>query len=133
MEFILKFNNKGKTRIRLYNIQVGINTMGPQNEARIDATNGRLKLTRIYTSGNIVPIFKVENKPVNKTSFYYIEPGNEQIITHVCLIAEPRELIQVFALFNFEQSRLFPEIKKGRKRLYPQSATKIYSLNKQEK
>ena len=107
--------------------------MRPPNEARIDAADGHLALARIYTSGNIVPIFKVKDRPVSEeTSFYYIEPGIEQIITHVCLISEPRELLQVFAMFNLEQLRLFPEITIGPNKLYPHTASKIYSLKEDQ-
>jgi hypothetical protein len=132
VEINLKYSNKGKTRIRLYNIQVGVNTMRPPGDAKIDPSDGRLVLKRIYTSGNIVPIYKIANKPIHKTSFYYIEPGVEQNITHVCLISEPLELIQVFAKSNLDQSRLFPEVTRGSKKLYPQSIYKIYALNKEK-
>src|SRR5207249_3206997 len=119
---------KGKTRVRLYNIQVGINTMRLPDQAQFDGHDGHLHLTRIHTSGNIVPVFEIEGKPVEQTSFYYIEPSVGQTISYLCLISEPRDLLQVFAMFNLEQSRLFPAIKFGPKRLYPHTAAKTFQL-----
>ncbi|MDD5323349.1 MAG: hypothetical protein PHD43_22605 [Methylococcales bacterium] len=107
VEILLKFTNKGFTRMRLFNIQIGINTMRSQNEARFDPEDGHLHLTRIFTSGNLVPVFRVKDKPVEDTSFYYIEPGVEQTVSYLTLITEPRELVQIYAKFSFEQKRLF--------------------------
>jgi hypothetical protein len=128
VEVLLTFTNKGKTRVRIFNIQVGINTMRPLGEAEFDKDDGHLHLTRIHTSGNLVPIFRVKGKPIEKTSFYYIEPGVEQKITHLCLIAEPRELLQVFARFSLEQQRIFPGKVLGPKRLYPHTAARTFQL-----
>ena len=108
MELLLKFTNKGSTRVRLYNIQVGINTMRPPGQAEFDKEDGHLHLTRMHTSGNLVPEFVVEGRKVEDTSFYDIEPGVEQTISYLCLISKPRELVQAFAMFSLEQRRLFP-------------------------
>ncbi len=48
-----------KNSMRLFNIQIGVSTMQPQNEAQFDQEDGHLNLTRVFTSGNIVPIFHV--------------------------------------------------------------------------
>jgi len=129
VEVLLRFTNKGLTRLRLYNIQVGINTMRPQNEVQFDEGDGHLHLTRILTSGNIVPLFRVEGMPVEKTSFYYVEPGVEQTITYLALIPEPRELIQVYAKFSLEQERIFPEREVGAKRMFPHTAARTYRVD----
>ncbi len=57
VEVLLKFTNKGRTRLRLYNIQIGINTMRQPDKTKFDEYDLHLKLTRIFSSGNIVPIF----------------------------------------------------------------------------
>lgn len=129
VEVLLRFANKGLTRMRLYNIQVGINTMRPQNEVQFDEDDGHLHLTRILTSGNIVPLFRVEDMPVEKTSFYYIEPGVEQTITYLALIPEPRELLQIYAKFSLEQERIFPEREVAAKRMFPHTAARTYQVD----
>jgi hypothetical protein len=128
VELLLKFTNKGRTRVRMFNIQVGINTMRPPNQTKFDKDDGHLHLTRIHTSGNIVPIFHVDGRPPEETSFYYIEPGVEQTVTYLCLIPEPRELLQVFAMFSLEQVRLFPDTMLGPKGLYPHTAARTFQL-----
>jgi len=129
IEILLKFTNKGFTRMRLFNIQIGVNTMRPQNEAQFDQDDGHLHLTRVFTSGNIVPPFRVKDKPVEETSFYYIEPGVEQTISYLTLITEPRELVQVHAKFSLEQKRIFPTKDVGEKGVYPHTAARTYKLN----
>jgi hypothetical protein len=129
IETLLKFTNKGFTRMRLFNIQIGVNTMRPQNEAQFDQDDGHLHLTRIFTSGNIVPIFPVKDKPIEKTSFYYIEPGIEQTITYLALITEPREVIQIYAKFSLEQERIFPTKDVGSKGVYPHTTARTYKIN----
>jgi hypothetical protein len=128
VEVLLKFTNKGKTRVRIFNIQVGINTMRPPDQAQFDENDGHLHLTRIHTSGNLVPVFHVEGKTDEKASFYYIEPQVEQSITYLCLITEPRELLQVFAMFSLEQERLFPKKTLGPRGLYPHTAARTFAL-----
>jgi hypothetical protein len=98
IEMLLTFTNKGFTRMRLFNVQIGVNTMRPQNEAQFDQEDGHLHLTRIFTSGNIVPLFPVKDRPVEETSFYYIEPGVQQTISpreksqkRVYIHIQPRE------------------------------------------
>jgi hypothetical protein len=113
----------------MYNVQVGINTMRPIDEAEFDEDDGHLHLTRILTSGNIVPRFPVEGRPIEETSFYYIEPGVKQTITYLALITEPRELIQVFAQFSLEQKRIFPEKIVGEMKVYPHTAARTYQLD----
>jgi len=131
VEIALTFTNKGLVRSRLYNIQVGINTMRPSDQARFDQEDGHLRLARVFTSGNIVPLFAVEGKPAEKTSFYYIEPGVEQTITYLALIPAPRELLQVHARFNFEQKRLFPRQVREQGGLYPHTASRTYQVDAQ--
>jgi len=128
VEILLKFANKGKTRIKLFNIQVGLNTMRPPNQAKFDGKDGHLHLWRIHTSGNLVPEFPVEGKPIEDTSFYYIEPEVEQTISYLCLVSNPRELLQVFAMFSLEQTRLFPKTTRGPKGLYPHTTARTFQL-----
>jgi hypothetical protein len=129
VEILLKFTNKGFTRMRLFNIKVGINTMRPHNEAQFDQGDGHLRLTRIFSSGNLVPVFEVEGKNVEDTSFYYIEPGVEQTISYLTLITEPRELVQIYAKFSLEQKRLFPKREIGEKGVYPHTAARTFKVN----
>jgi hypothetical protein len=129
VEILLKFTNKGFTRMRLFNVQVGANTMRPPNKAELDENDGHLHLMRIFTSGNIVPIFYVKNKPIEETSFYYIEPGVAQTISYLALIPEPRELVQILAKFNLEQKRMFPIPDAGKKGLYPHTAARTYKID----
>jgi len=131
VEILLHFTNQGMTRFRLYNVQVGINTMRPINEAEFDEGDGHLHLTRLLTSGNVVPCFPVKGKPIEATSFYYIEPGVKQTITYLALITEPRELIQVSAQFSLEQKRIFPEKILGDMQVYPHTAARTYQLDAQ--
>ena len=129
IEILLKFTNKGFTRMRLFNIQIGVNTMRAPNKAQFDEEDGHLHLTRIFTSGNIVPLFPVSEKPIEETSFYYIEPGVEQTISYLTLITEPRELVQIYAKFSLEQQRIFPKKDVGEKEIYPHTAARTYKLN----
>ena len=131
VEILLKFTNKGYTRIRLYNIQVGVNTMRSQDKAQFDQDDGHLHLTRIMTSGNIVPIFQVKDKPIETTSFYFIEPGIEQTISYLTLVTEPREIIQIYGKFSLEQKRIFPTKDVGEKGLYPHTAARTYKISEE--
>lgn len=128
VEVLLNFSNKGKTRVKLFNIQLGINSMRQKNKAKFDKDDGHLHLTRILTSGNIVPKFPVKGKPIEETSFYYIEPGVDQTITYLCLISEPRELFQVYAMFSLDEKRLFPKTTRGAKGLYPHTVAKTFPI-----
>ena len=99
VEVVLKFTNKGKMRLRLYNIQTKISTMSTE-DVRLGETEdvrlgeeGHLSLHTIFNSGNIV---------TKKIKFYYIEPQVEQVITFLALITEPRELIRVAGKFSLE-------------------------------
>ena len=125
IEVLLHFRNRGRTRFRLFNAQVGVNTMRPADKTAFDKHDGHLHLTRVVTSGNIVPPFEVPGKPVEETAFYYIEPGVEQTITYLTLLPEPRELVQVVAEFSFAQRRIFPAI---RGVPYPHSAARTYAF-----
>ncbi len=129
VEVLLKFTNKGKVRFRLYNAQVGINTMRALSDTKFNDEDGHLHLTRIFTSGNVVPIFPVKDKPVEKTSFYYIEPGVEQTIHYLALITEPRELIQIDASFSLRQERFSLEDMRTKKGLYPHSAARTFQID----
>lgn len=129
IEIRLKFTNKGFIRMRLFNIQVGVKTMQLQDEAKFSEKDGHLYLKTIFRSGNIVPLSKRNNIPVRKTSFYYIEPGVEQIVSYFTLITEPRELIQVYGKFSLEQKRIFPEKFIGKKGLNPHTVSQTYKID----
>lgn len=100
VEVVLKFTNKSKRRLRIYNIQTKISTMGLPEKVELNQEEGHLRLDTIFNSGNVVP---------KKTKFYYIEPQVEQVITFLTLITEPRELIRVNGKFSLEKNRIFPE------------------------
>ena len=129
VEVLLKFTNKGSTRLRIFNIQLGINTMRPPEQTQFDAGDGHLHLTRIVTSGNLVPEMPVEGKPIEKTSFYYIEPTVTQTIEHCTLIPQPRELLQVYVEFSLTQTRIFPQKRRLPGGLYPHSAARTYKID----
>lgn len=129
VEVLLKFNNRGFTRMRLFNIQIGVNTMRQEHKALFDEEDGHLHLTRVFTSGNIVPQFPVDGKPIEKTSFYYIEPGVQQTIMYLTLIPAPRDLVQIFAQFSMEQKRIFPQRSDEKKGLYPHTAARTFKLD----
>jgi hypothetical protein len=128
VEILLKFNNKSKRRFRIYNIQIAINTMRPPSDTKFDEKGGQVKLKRLFTSGNVVPEMPIPDKPIEKTSFYYMEPGTSQIIDYLALISEPDELLTVIAKFSLEQSRIFPEQNRTGSGLYPHTASKTYQL-----
>jgi hypothetical protein len=128
LEVLLRFNNKGRTRFRLFNAQVGIGTMRAPDETQFDDEDGHLHLTRLVTSGNIVPLFPVRDKPVEETSFYYMEPGVEQTITYLTLIPKPVELLQVVAEFSFAQRRIFPKQRRLPGGPYPHTAARTYRV-----
>ena len=98
VEVVLKFTNKGKMRLRIYNIQTKISTMPKEDVRR--GEDGHLSLCTIFNSGNIVS---------ETIKFYYIEPQVEQVITFLALITEPQELIRVAGKFSLEQERIFPD------------------------
>ena len=75
--------------------------------ARIIEFKKYTSLRGYFLSANVRGNY-VKYKPIEETSFYYIEPGVEQTISHLALITEPRELIQIFAKFSLEQKRIFP-------------------------
>ncbi len=128
IEVDLVFTNKGKTQIKLYNIEVFANTMRDTGDVKVSEDDGHLVLKRLYTSGNIVPVYKVPNTKEEKSSFYYIEPGVQQSIKHLFLIPEPREFIQVAAQFSLEDERIFPKIKRKKGGLFPHTVSKIFSV-----
>jgi hypothetical protein len=129
VEILLKFSNKGSTRLRLFNIQVGVNTMRAEAETQFDVGDGHLHLTRIFTSGNLVPEMQVEGKPIELTSFYYIEPSVTQTIAFSTLIPQPRELLQVFVQFSLTQRRIFPHRLRLPDGLYPHTAVRTYKID----
>jgi len=128
VEVLLKFANKGKTRFKLYNVRIKINTMAGDPDLNFHPERGHLRLTRIFTSGHVVPVFRVKKKPIEKTSFYYIEPGVVQTIHFLALITEPRDLLQIIALFNIRQRRFSLEDMKTEKGLYPHGAVRTFQI-----
>ena len=119
VEVVLKFTNKGKKRLRIYNIRTKISTLPTENVrlAENKDEDGHLRLITIFNSGNIVP---------EDIKFYYIEPQVEQVITFLTLITEPRELLRVNGKFSLEQDRIFP--KKEVLLKYPSPLKQIYKL-----
>lgn len=128
VEILLNFKNKGFKRMRLFNIQVGVKTMPSQNDVQFSKNSGRINLKNLFRSGNIVPLFPIEGKAVEETSFYYIEPSVEQIISFSTLIREPHEFIQVYAKFSLEQKRIFPKKMVGDKGLSPHTVARIFKV-----
>jgi hypothetical protein len=72
---------------------------------------------------------KVDGKPVELTSFYYVEPNVSQTISFCTLIPQPRELLQVFVQFSMSQMRLFPKKIRLPGGLFPHSSAKTYQVN----
>jgi hypothetical protein len=99
IEVLFKFNNKGKTRVKIYNIQAKISTLPPPDKALLDPEEGHLHLLTILRTGNIVP---------KKIKFYYIEPQVEQTITYLTLIKSPRNIIRIKGKFCQDQERIYP-------------------------
>jgi hypothetical protein len=130
VEIILRFTNKGKTRFRLYNLQIEIKTMPQSEPVKISKRDGHLSLERVFKSGNIVPIMPVEGLPREKTSFYYIEPEVEQTIHYLAPITEPRELLQVIGKFSLEQKRIFPSKDREDTKVFPHTAARTYQIDK---
>jgi hypothetical protein len=142
VEVLLKFTNKGKTRFRLFNAQIAINTILDCNKLKCDEDEGHLKLQRVFTSGNIVEKMTVQKTllpwllpssvnlcfDLKRTSFYYIEPDVEQTIHFLAIIPEPQGLLQVIGEFSLEQERIFPEKKTGTQGLYPHKAVRTYQI-----
>jgi hypothetical protein len=129
VEVLLKFANKGRTRFRLYNARIEINTMPDEDsQVKLDAERGHLHLKRIFSSGNVVQIFEVEGKPEEETSFYYIEPGIVQTIHYLALIAQPRDLLQIVAGFSMEQRRFSLKDMRSRSGLYPHGAARTFQI-----
>jgi hypothetical protein len=128
IEVLLRFQNKGRTRFRLFNVQVGVSTLRSPDETRFDRYDGHLHLTRVVTSGNIVPPFEVSGKPLEETAFYYVEPGVEQTIHYLTLIPKPRELLQVVAEFSLAQRRIFPKERRLPGGPYPHSAVRTFGI-----
>jgi hypothetical protein len=131
VEISLTFRNRGKTRVRLYNVQVAIQTMRAPEKTKYHPETGHLRLKRIFTSGNLVE--PPTRKPVLdavRTPFYYnVEPAVTQIVRYLALITEPKELLQIIGKFSLEQERIFPLKEVGRKRLYPVLAVRTYYLD----
>ena len=140
VEVLFKFTNKGNRRFRLYNLQAIISTM--PDKVKIRDSDCGLGLERLLTSGNIVPEkltperlhikerltnFLLRKKPAG---FYYIEPGIEQIISYLCIIKKPKEILQVRGSFSLEQQRLFPKNFVGPMGLYPHTAERTYQLDR---
>jgi len=128
VEISFRFDNKGKTRFKLYNLQASMYTMRTPSEVKFDDSDGHVSLQHLMTSGNIIPIMAAKEKNPNNTSFYYIEPGVSQVIRYVALVTYPRELIQVVGKFSMEQSRIFPGSQRGKLGLYPHTSSRVYPL-----
>jgi hypothetical protein len=99
LEILFKFKNKGKTRIKIYNIQARISTLPPSNDISLSKSDGHLHLSHIFT-GNIVPQWK---------KFYYIEPQVEQTITYLTLIKKPKDIIKIHGKFCQDHERIYPK------------------------
>jgi hypothetical protein len=96
-----------------------------------------LALTRMLSSGNIVPNgpmqeeFDIKERLTNfllkkrPDAFYYIEPDMEQIITYLCVIPKPKEILQVRGIFSLDQHRSYV----GSKRLFPRTSARTYKLD----
>jgi hypothetical protein len=131
IETTLRITNKGKTRVRIYNMQIAIKTMNNTGDLLFSKEDGRIKLKTIHRSGNLVPEMHIKGKDINKTSFYYIEPGVKQEIHYVTLIEEPFEILQVEGKFNLSKKRLPIKDIQNDRSLYPHTATKIYLITSQ--
>lgn len=129
VEVYLKFTNRGKTQLKLFNVQVAILTMRAAAETKFDKDTGHLSLRRLTTSGNVVPPMPVAHEPLEKSSYYYVEPGVTQTVSFLTLIAQPNEILQVVGYFGLEQSRLFPRRLRTEAGLYPHSSARTYKID----
>jgi hypothetical protein len=98
LNILFKFNNKGKTRVKIYNIHAKISTLPPLDNIYLSKEDNHLRFFSTWT-GNIVPKSK---------KFYYIEPQVEQTITYLTLIAKPRDLIRIHGEFCQDHNRIYP-------------------------
>lgn len=124
LEILFKFNNKGKTRVKLYNIQAIVSTLPPEdNKAHLDEEEGHLSLGEpMLRTGNIV------RKDVQ---FYYIEPQVEQIITYLTLIEKPKDIIRIRGMFCQDNRRIYPKKDKGSKYFRHDEADMYAPIEKQ--
>jgi hypothetical protein len=99
LELLFKFNNKGKTRVKIYNIHAKISTLPPIDNNYLSSKDGHLRFFSIWT-GNIVP---------EKKKFYYIEPQVEQTITYLTLIRKPKDIIRIHGEFCQDHERIYPK------------------------
>jgi hypothetical protein len=121
VEILLTLTNRGRRRFRLFNAQLGVNTL---LRPRLDSDDGHLHLNRIFTSGNIVP--GQCDPEAGAEPFYAVEPGVAQTIHFLALIPAPHELLQVVANVGLQRRRASVEtMKRG---LYPFSAVRTFQL-----
>jgi hypothetical protein len=107
IEILFKFNNKGKTRIKIYNIQAEFRTSLHRSGNYLNNEEGHLRFNRPpIVTGNIVP---------KNVGFYYIEPQVEQTITYLTLIKIPGDIISILGRFCQDNVRIYPEKESGRK------------------
>lgn len=102
LEILFRFTNKGKTRVKIYNIQATIYTINSNME--LDAEEGHLCLKDPISTGNIVG---------KNIKFYYIEPQVEQTISYLTLIEKPNDIIKIKGKFCLDEKRIYPKKEKG--------------------
>ncbi len=134
-EIVCKFFNKGRKPFKLYNLQVWLNTLKLKREdgsdkKLFDEKTGRLRLSRIFTSGNLLDSNIIDNSQKNSDNYYYIGPQIEQNISFLTLIPEPKEVIQVNGRFSLEQKRIFPSEDIGELNVNPHTASTTYKIGK---
>jgi hypothetical protein len=105
LEILFKFTNKGKTRVKIYNIHAQISTLSQKGNDYLSKEDGHLRF-HSYWTGNIVPRWK---------KFYYIEPQVEQIIRYLTLIEKPRDILKIHGEFCQDHQRIYPKQEKIRK------------------
>jgi tetratricopeptide (TPR) repeat protein len=107
IEVLFKFNNKGKTRIKVYNIQAEFSTSPEDKDKLLDKEEGHLKFSsKRLVTGNIVP---------EDIGFYYIEPQVEQIIAYSTLINIPGDILRIRGMFCQDNVRIYPKKELGKK------------------
>lgn len=123
VELLLTLTNRGRSCFRLFNAQLGINTL---LRPRFDEEDGHLHLNRIFSSGNLVPLEGAAEGWRGQGPYFAIEPGVARTIHYLALIPQPSVLLQVVANLSPEQRRVpIDELKRG---LYPFSAVRTYQL-----
>jgi hypothetical protein len=97
LQFI--FENHGQVVHRLYNLEVSVHALNPNNEMRIKENSRELSFDRV-----LIPKTKVIPR---KYSRFSIRPGVRQVITYICALNKPGEIIRVTSGFSYDKNERY--------------------------